>query len=168
MGILSRSAIQLGTLSLLACFTAGCGPKAARVTAAGSLDQFIAEAKREVPEDRNDGSLWVSHGRHSNLYRDFKAREVNDIVTIRVYETTRALASADAASSRKSQMEAGIPNLLGLENAIKELPNAVKASSDSSFEGEGTTARNTSVSTTVTARVTEVLPNGYLVVTGVK
>ncbi len=164
----SQKILAAGTVATLLCLAAGCGPKAARVTAGESLDKFITEAQREPAVDRSEGSLWVDHGRYSNLYRDFKAREINDMVTIRVFETTRAVSGADAESSRQSSMDAKVPNLLGLENAIKELPNLVGATSDSSFKGEATTSRNTSVSTTMTARVTNVLPNGYLVVEAVK
>jgi len=85
-----------------------------------------------------------------------------------VFESTRATTTADAASAKKSSVNLGIPNFLGAENGVKELPNAVKAKSDSNFEGEGSTSRNTSISTTITARVTDVLPNGYLVVEGIK
>jgi len=161
-------AVQLPLLTLLALPPSGCGPKAARVSAAGSLDRYLAEAKT-VPEQQNtDGSLWVSHGRRSNLVRDFKAREVNDLVTIRVSETTQAVASADASNARKSSASLNIPNLFGLEKGVKELPNAVDAKGESQYEGQGSTSRKTSISTMITARVTDVLNNGYLVVEGVK
>jgi flagellar L-ring protein precursor FlgH len=161
-------AIQLGLLPLLGSVHGGCGPKAARVTAAGSLDKYVAAAKAQPESQRSDGSLWVSHGRRSDLFRDFKARDLNDVVTIRVSEATRAVTSADAANSRKSSANLGIPNLFGVENKVKELPNAVNAKSDSQYEGQGSTSRNTSITTTITARVTDVLANGYLVVEGVK
>jgi len=38
----------------------------------------------------------------------------------------------------------------------------------SSFEGEGSTSRATTLETTLTARVIDVLPNGYLVVEGMR
>jgi flagellar L-ring protein precursor FlgH len=161
-------AIQLSLLPLLGSVHGGCGPKTARVTAAGSLDKYVAEAKAQPEPQSSDGSLWVSHGRGSDLFRDFKARDLNDVVTIRVSEATRAVASADAANSRKSSASLSIPNLLGAEKKIKELPNAVNAKSDMQYEGQGSTSRNTSITTTITARVTDVLPNGYLVVEGVK
>lgn len=153
---------------LLAPVHEGCGPKAARVSAAGSLDRYVAEAAAQERTQNNDGSLWVEHGRRSDLFRDFKAREVNDVVTIAVSESTRAATSAAAANSRKSSANLGIAGLLGAENRVKELPGAVNAKSDSKYEGQGSTSRNTSISTSLTARVTRVLANGYLVVEGVK
>lgn len=146
----------------------GCGPKAARVSAAGSLDRYVAEAAAQESTQNSDGSLWVSHGRRSDLFRDFKAREINDVVTIAVSESTRAVTSADAANSRKSSAGLGIAGLFGAENKVKELPGAVDAKSDSKYEGQGSTSRSTSISTSLTARVIQVLANGYLVVEGVK
>jgi len=112
--------------------------------------------------------LWVGHGRQSNLFRDFKARELNDIVTIRVYEKTTARATADAQSGKEMEIEAGFKKLFGLEKGIKELPELVSGSGTSAYKGEGSTSRDTALSTTISARVTDVLPNGYLVLEGVR
>jgi len=158
----------LSVAALLTLSGIGCGPKTARITAADHIDQYVREAKAEPAPQSADGSLWADHGQRTNLFRDFKARDVNDVVTIRVSESTRAASSADASNSRKSSVNAGVSHLFGLENGIKELPNMVGASADSQYEGQGSTSRNTSIATTITARVTDVLANGYLVVEGVK
>jgi flagellar L-ring protein precursor FlgH len=153
---------------LLALSAIGCGPKTARVTAADHIEQYIRQAKAEPAPQSTDGSLWTDHGRRANLFRDFKARDVNDVVTIRVSESTRAASSADASNARKSNATTGVNHLFGLEKGIKELPNMVGATGDSKYEGQGSTSRNTSITTTLSARVTDVLANGYLVVEGVK
>jgi flagellar L-ring protein FlgH len=88
------------------------------------------------------------------------------MLTILVMETTQAVATADASNSRSTQVTAGFENLFGAENAIKELPNMVSGKGSSSFEGKGSTSRQTTLQTKLTARVTDVLPNGYLVVEG--
>ncbi len=146
-----------------------CGPKSVGSEAIAALGTYVSEASagQEAPSS-GEGSLWVNHGRGSNLFRDFKAREVNDIVTIRVVETTLASTSADAKTSKDSSVSAEIGNLAGLERRIKELPNLVNAKSSSSFEGAGSTSRSTSLRTNLAARVVKVLPNGYLVVEGVR
>jgi len=48
------------------------------------------------------------------------------------------------------------------------LANLASANSATSLNGSGTTLRQTTLTTTITARVTDVLPNGYLVVEGSK
>jgi flagellar L-ring protein precursor FlgH len=44
----------------------------------------------------------------------------------------------------------------------------INGKGSSSFEGEGSTSRMTSLETSLTARVIDVLPNGYLVVEGMR
>lgn len=148
---------------------AGCGPKKVQTTAAGSLGSYLAEANAQAnPSPAHDGSLWVEQGANANLFRDFKARRVNDVVTILVSESTQANATADAANSKDSSAKIGFTNLFGAENKIKELSSAVDGKSSTAFKGNGSTTRATTLSTTVTARVKSVLPNGYLVVEGVR
>lgn len=157
------------TISLAGVPVSGCGPKTARTTAAGSLESYIAAATAQpAPQQNGDGSLWVGQGAYANLFRDFKAREVNDVVTILVEETTQANSAADATSNRDSSAQIGLSNLFGAEKKIKEITSAVNGKSTTTFKGAGSTTRATTLSTTVTARVKAVLPNGYLVIEGVR
>ena len=48
------------------------------------------------------------------------------------------------------------------------LSNLARAGSETKLNGEGATSRETVLSATLSARVTHVLPNGYLVVEGAK
>ncbi len=147
----------------------GCGPKAVHTTAAAALGSYVAEANAQpAPQQGGDGSLWVGKGAYSNLFRDFKAREVNDVVTIVVAETTQANTAADATSNKDSSAEVGFSNLFGAEKKIKELSSAVNGKSTTTFKGAGSTTRATMLTTTLTARVKSVLPNGYLQIEGIR
>jgi flagellar L-ring protein precursor FlgH len=166
-----RERFILGLLPavVLAGIVAGCGPKTAKITAAGSLGSYVAEANAQpAPQQSGDGSLWVAQGPNSNLFRDFKARQVNDVVTIVVSETTQANSAADAASNKDSSANIGFSNLFGAEKKVKEIATAVNGKSSTTFKGAGSTTRATALTTTVTARVKSVLPNGYLVIEGVR
>jgi flagellar L-ring protein precursor FlgH len=154
---------------IVALFWSGCGPKGVRVNDPTDIRGYIESANRAQHEPESGlGSLWTSNGYRSDLFRDFKARYVNDVVTIRVYETTQAAASADAKNERDTNATAGFDNLFGAEKAIKELPTMVSGKSSSSFEGKGSTSRATTLQTSISARVVDVLPNGYLVVEGMR
>jgi flagellar L-ring protein precursor FlgH len=61
-----------------------------------------------------------------------------------------------------------MPNLFGAEKKIKELSSGVNGKSTTTFKGTGSTTRATTLTTTMTARVKAVLPNGYLVIEGVR
>ena len=166
-----RRKTNTGLLSviMLAGLIPGCGPKKVQVTAASSLGDYVAEAiAQAAPPPSSEGSLWVAQGANSNLFRDFKARQVNDVVTILVSETTSANAAADAANSKDSSAKIGMNSFFGLEKKIKELPNLVDGKSNTTFQGNGSTTRATNLTTSMTARVKAVLPNGYLVIEGVR
>jgi flagellar L-ring protein FlgH len=164
----NRSALVVALASIAACLAA-CGPKSATISAIPALEAYVAQAKTQPAAPATaEGSLWVPNSGRSELARDFRARNINDVLTIRVVESTTASASADASSSRSSEAKAGFDNLFGLENHVKELPNLVAGKSSSSFEGSGSTTRASTLQTTLTARVTDVLPNGYLLVEAVR
>jgi flagellar L-ring protein precursor FlgH len=164
-GYLVPSILFIALISL----TAGCASSNARVNDPTDLKGYIENAnKQQLESERGEGSLWTSHAYRSDLFRDPKARFVNDIVTIKVSESTQALASADAKNTRATAATAGMEKLFGLEKKISELPTMVSGKSDSSFEGKGSTSRATTLETTLTARVIDVLPNGYLVVEGMR
>jgi flagellar L-ring protein precursor FlgH len=156
-------------LSLFSLIFAGCASGRMQVKDPTNLKDYIENAKRQSQgQERNEGSIWTSSGRHSNLVRDLKARHVNDVVTIAVSESTQALASADASNSKSSSASAGFNNFFGIEKGIAELPTLVSGESSSSFDGKGSTSRQTTLQTNLTARVVDVLPNGYLVVEGMR
>ena len=170
MSIIRPWLSHLFCLALLLTPATACKPKAVSTSeAANALSAYVTEAKNPVlTESHSEGSLWVDHRQRSDLVRDFRARELNDSVTIRVVETTVASTSADAKTTKNSEMSTQIDNLFGLENHIKELPNLVNGKSSSAFKGAGSTSRTTSLVTNVSARVVDVLPNGYLVVQGAR
>jgi len=154
-----------GAFAFTGCFIGG--GKQARVADPTGIGQYRDEAKQAgEASSENTGSLWTGSGQHSNLFRDMKARYVNDVVTIQVSESTQATASADASASRSASMSNGIDSLVGLQGGIKELPSLVSGNGETDFDGKGSTSRATQIQTTMTARVTDVLPNGYLVVEG--
>jgi flagellar L-ring protein precursor FlgH len=153
----------------IAVFSAGCFGGKARVSDPTDLRAYLESARRPHSETNTaEGSLWTGNGYYSALYRDSKARYIDDILTIVVSESTQAVATADAKNSRDTAATAGFDKLFGAEKRINELPTLVSGKSNSSFEGKGSTSRATTLQTTLTARVIDVLPNGYLVVEGMR
>jgi flagellar L-ring protein FlgH len=153
----------------LIVFLSACHPKDAQVADPTKLGAYASEAKGKAAKTpAAEGSLWASRSGRSDLFRDFKARDINDVLTIRVIETTQAVASADASNSKNTQVTAGFDNFFGLEKSINELPTIVSGKGSGTYEGKGATTRATTLQTTLTARVVDVLPNGYLVVEGMR
>jgi flagellar L-ring protein precursor FlgH len=119
------------------------------------------------PSPTTPGSLWIGGTGYIDLVSDLRAREVGDLVTIRIVESTRASQSAETDTSRDASVSGGIDNLFGLENYVPDdinLAALIAGNTSRSFSGGGENSRTNSLTTTLTARVMEVLPNRNLVV----
>ena len=125
----------------------------------------------EVARRQNVAAVGVDYGWMTDLSLDVRARRVNDIVTVRVIENISGAGAADSALSQSSSGLASLTNYFGLENVLPDSisPNSlVDTLSDTDFEGGGTTNRSGTLNAIVTTRVAEVLPNGDLVLEGVR
>jgi flagellar L-ring protein precursor FlgH len=128
----------------------------------------------EEPQAKPEGSLWQDTGPLGELFVNPKARNVGDIVTIKVAESSKASNTAGTTTGRKSSISAGLDNFFGLE---KDYPSShpffnafgdVKSDFESDFDGKGATSRSGDLTAYITARVTEVFPNGNLRIQGSK
>jgi flagellar L-ring protein FlgH len=116
-------------------------------------------------------SLWRTGSRA--FFKDQRARVVGDIVTVRVRVTDRAQLDNQTSRSRKAGETLGLSKLGGLESDLKKfLPDEVdpakliSGGSDSSSTGSGSIRRSEQLTTNVAAVVTQLLPNGNLVIEG--
>ena len=101
------------------------------------------------------------------LFETKRARHVGDTLTIQINERTNATRTGNTTAERSQTNAFSVPALLGLPG--KSFLNAnLQASSDSSFEGSGTSNANGSFTGTITVTVIEVLANGNLLVSGEK
>ncbi len=122
-------------------------------------------------EPLSEGSLWREGER--SLFLDHKARQVGDIVTVKIVEVNTAQNSAKTETSRSSEVDAGVTTFLNapLHFGLDKIWSGgfrpeLKSSIDMDFEGEGTTSRSTRFLATISCQVVEVLPNGNLVIEG--
>jgi len=114
------------------------------------------------------GSLFIPNGRLADGVRDVRASQVYDLVTIVVLDNSSATSTGVTNTARKSSVNASVTSLAGHKSAAGALANLANASNNTQLQGQGTTSRGTTLSTTMTAEVTAVLPNGNLVVEGQK
>lgn len=117
-------------------------------------ERYLASARK-----LQVSSLWMS-----DLTTDPKARRLNDLVTVAVIENLSATGSAESNTSKTGAAAIKIPASPVADALAWGLPytGATK------FNGAGGTTRTTQLTATLTARVVEVLPNGDLVVEGIR
>lgn len=133
------------------------------------LDRIIAEAEASGAAPRSSpGSLFDPAGRFADVARDLRASQVNDLVTIEVSDHASAISRGATASNRKSSASASIPALGGVTRAAGPLASMAELGGNQKLDGQAETSRESELKTTLTARVTHVLPNGNLVIEGRK
>jgi flagellar L-ring protein FlgH len=136
-----------------------------------ALDKYIQESLKNStarPVEPSAGSLWTPASRLTDLGSDVRAVQVDDLVTIVVNEQASAVATGATQTSRVSSVDAAITALAGIKSAKGALVNLANSSNTTALNGSGTTSQTTALSSTLSARVTHVLPNGYLVLEGSK
>ncbi len=114
------------------------------------------------------GSIYSESGRYSDLSSDLRAKRVGDTITIVVSDRLTASSQGGSAASRKSSANSSVSKLLGQPAALGALANLATLSGNTTLDGSGSTSRSNVLTTTVTGRVVEVLPNGDLVVQATK
>ena len=145
--------------------------------------QMLRSQPVPTPEE-NGGSLWQARSSFNGLFIDTKARNIGDIVTVKIEESAEASNKANTATERNSGLEAGIEKLFGVEewwqdeilpDVNSKLPKidpfgnpSVKGYLKSDFEGDGETSRSGNLEAFITCRVVDVMPNGNLKIVGTR
>ena len=111
-------------------------------------------------------SLWRSGSRA--FFKDQRAAQVGDIVTIVVSMTDSAQLNNVSTLTRSSNELAGAPGVAGLTSrlgpAIPDPTKIINMNSTNTNTGNGQIQRNEAVTLRLAGVVTQVLPNGNLVV----
>lgn len=144
------------------------GQKPPKDTYEAALLRHLEEARRQSAASPTDEPSidWIT-----GLASDRRAFRPNDLLTVRVIENIEAVGTADSSLTKASKASAGVPSLFGLEDKLPGVidpANLASASSDTSFKGGGATSRSSQLTAVMTTRVAEVLPNGDLLLEGVR
>lgn len=184
---MSRPSLALRLVSLLAIGTS--------LTACGSLDRLANVGKAPAlsaienpvaqpgyrpvqmpmpapkPQSYPQNSLWRNGNRA--FFKDQRAQQVGDILTVRVRITDKAAMDNTTERKRTNSESMDINGFFGQEDRMNKLfskgasgKGLVDLGSNNDTKGEGTIKRSESLTTDIAAVVTQVLPNGNLVIEG--
>lgn len=117
-----------------------------------------------------DGAIYHANA-SIRLFEDTRARQTGDIITVILMENTDASKSATTATNRESEIDLPAAAVItpftgGAVGALGDLSASVNTGQD--FSGSGTSAQSNRLKGSITVVVTEVLPNGNLVIRGEK
>lgn len=121
------------------------------------------------------GSIYQS-GYEIRLFEDIKARRVGDVLTVMLQERTQASKSATTETSKETDVTLANPTILGRSPSFdvpiigSDSGHSLATGVDSTheFTGEGDSSQSNSLTGNITVTISEVLPNGNLVVRGEK
>ncbi|MBV1900077.1 MAG: flagellar basal body L-ring protein FlgH, partial [Kordiimonadaceae bacterium] len=132
------------------------------------------------PAKYQSNSLWRTGARA--FFKDQRASKIGDILTVNIAISDSASIGNTSSRARSTAEAAGLTNFLGLEQGIRSLVHGgapevgddtrptvdpstlVGADSTTSYNGTGTVDRSEAINMVVAAIVTDVLPNGNLVI----
>ncbi len=127
-----------------------------------------------LPPPKTVGSLWQEENGRAYLYEDLRAMRIGDILTVKIVENHKGSKSADTEAQRESTIKnslvgsamgyIGIPGIRFSDETRRGM--GIDASANSKFGGKGATSRTGTLTGTISAIVTEVLPNGDLRIEG--
>jgi flagellar L-ring protein precursor FlgH len=151
-----------------------------------TIPQSIEAAKKPVKPEASSSkkraavlqngisdSLWYTNNSLGSLFVSQKAHHVGDIITIHIVESSSATNEATTSTGRDSSISIQTPKFFGAENDVKpewlfDPLGELSAGFGSGFDGEGSTQRKGDLTAYITAKVTEVLPNGNLKILGTR
>lgn len=178
--ILRVTAICVMMTSLSACnlFTrlsqVGDGPKTTEiVNPTKRPDYQPVSMPMPAPKQAhiNPNSLWRNGARA--FFKDNRANEVGDILTVDISISDDAAINNSTTRNRADTDDSDITNLFGFEAGLAKVvsSNVLNTSTTSvgsahSTSGTGAISRDETINLTVAAVITQILPNGNLVING--
>ncbi|MFT2110680.1 flagellar basal body L-ring protein FlgH [Marinomonas sp. 2405UD68-3] len=154
--------MKLFTLTVFMVFLVGCAVVEPTPT---SDDPFYAPVIQEriQANNRADGSIYQA-GMGDIFFGDKKARQIGDILTVNLSESTRSTKSNASSLSKSSSSTITNPTLLGVPIGLDT--NLPSTSTD--FSGSADANQSNSLSGSITVTVYNIYPNGLLAVRGEK
>jgi flagellar L-ring protein precursor FlgH len=183
---MSRKYLRAAAPLVLSLSISGCGNMLDRVARAGqepslspienpNAQDLYRPVSLPMPDPmtnaRQPASLWRQGSRA--FFKDQRAGRVGDILTVVIAIKDDATLDNKTSRTRSANESAGLDNLLGYEHLINNIfskhaipGDLANADSASDSTGTGSTARQEEIDLRMAAVVTQILPNGNLVIQG--
>jgi flagellar L-ring protein precursor FlgH len=131
----------------------------------------VAEPTNVLP--RTPPSPAVSNGsifqaaQYRPLFEDYRARHRGDTLNVQIVEKIVASQKSTSSIDKSGTLEASIAALPGIKPSALSRA-AASGTSSNNFSGKGATESSNDFFGSITVLVTEVLPNGHLLIAGEK
>ena len=184
--LMQKRSLKTLTLSLAACSMLGACGTVDKIASIGDAPEMSPienpttkrdyepvslpmPAPKKVSQERN--SLWASD--RQTFFKDQRASDIGDIITVMIDIQDEAALENESERTRSGDEDAQLPSLLGYEQALdRVLPQSVDPTdladfdSSSTYSGEGSVEREEEITVSLAALITQILPNGNMVIHG--
>ena len=183
----NSAAIYLGILCLI---LSSCGSTIDKLSRIGKAPEFtklelpaldrapqeesLKHTRTEIAGEQMNNranSLWSPGS--NNFFRNKHNWKLGDIITVKVNITDSATVANSTQHNRKGSETVGIPQVMGLEKKIAQTlsadgnaTNLIGTNNQHQHQGSGNISRKEAISTGISAVVTQILPNGNLLIQG--
>lgn len=134
-----------------------------------NLDEYYPKSTQNQEESSSSNSLWTPNSK-TFFFRERKAKDVGDILKIKIVIEDKAKLNNKTTKKRKSDKGMGMPNFFGLEKNISKIPadpnKLIGLNSNSDSAGDGQIDRKETIKTNIAATIIRILPNGNFLIKG--
>ena len=124
---------------------------------------MTAKPTAVAPIKASSGGIYNAAAYHP-LFEDRRPRYIGDILTINIVENTSATKTGESSGSKEDKAASEITSLFG-----RKVPGAcVAGAASNSYKDKADANASNEFTGSITVTVVDVLPNGYLMVSGEK
>lgn len=157
---LGLAAVALAVVTLCGCSALGLSH---------SVDVAVPTHAAPLPNTAPppiNGAIFQA-SQYRPLFEDHRARLVGDTITVQIIEKVSAIQKSTSTIDKSGKVSAGLTAVPLLPASLLSRTSAT-GNSANTFEGKGSTENTNDFSGVITATVTDVLPNGHLLISGEK
>ncbi len=138
-------------------------------TPSTNIHQPMTARAPDKKAEADNGSIFQAGQNERPLYEGKRARNVGDILTIIISETTSAAGKSSSGAEHKGSVSVQTPIITQIPgDKLKMTGVGIAGNTNGSLANKNDTAGNNTFTGTVTVTVVEVLTNGNLLVSGEK
>jgi flagellar L-ring protein precursor FlgH len=163
------------SISLLAIWLAGCSGDIREIGKEPAMSPvgtgLIADVQPSasalfLPSTARNRQSSIWDGGRADIFSDPRAAKIGDVVTVQIAINDSASFGNATDRSLNSQVNTGFNWTLTTGTQMTQFEPQITSNSQSSTQGQGTIDRAEKIQLSVAAVVTDVLPNGNLIVSG--
>jgi len=143
----------------------GCGSP--MLVQQGETEFAPAPPVEYAPVIQENGSIYLA-GYSKTWFEDITARQVGDLLTVILDEQTDATKQASTGITKDNSTSISAPTILGQDISLGGNPLSTSLESANDFSGKSDSSQSNKLQGSITVTVSQVLPNGNLVVQGEK